>query len=86
MIYNQRLLLAGERAQRAAARDMAERFHAKPAVKRQRLRASCRLNLEKFLLTYMRASFPLRFSADHSAVVAGIQRAVIGGGLELLAV
>lgn len=49
-------------------------------------REACRLDLEKFLLTFLPESFPLPFSPDHLRVIAKLQHAALKGGQFLEAV
>ena len=52
-----------------------------PPVKNVRRRASCRLNLLKFLRTYFPNSTGLSpFSDDHKRVIARIKQCILGGG------
>lgn len=44
-------------------------------------RLSCRLDLAKFLKTYLVKQFPLPFSRDHHLVIEKIQKAVLDSGL-----
>jgi len=44
-------------------------------------RAACRLDLARFLVTYLPGTFPLPFSADHLHVIGKIQTAALAGGL-----
>jgi hypothetical protein len=61
----------------AQARDIG----AIPAVKNPERRAACRLDLAKFLTTYLPGTFKLPFSADHLHVIGKIQTAALTGGL-----
>jgi len=52
-----------------------------PAVKDRQRREACRLDLPRFLKTYLPNSFPAPFSEDHLRVLAKTQGALLGGGL-----
>jgi hypothetical protein len=86
-----RLLLEGKKLKHKDERTQAEVMRERradgrdigpiPAVKDPERRKACERDLERFLLTYMRESFPLPFSDDHKHVLAKTQTAVLEGGL-----
>ena len=56
-----------------------------PRIKNRRLKTQCGKSLRKFLLRYFPERFFMGFSADHIAVIATIERAILSGGLFALA-
>lgn len=56
-----------------------------PRVKDRRRRDRCRGNFRAFCELYLRATFPLAWSADHLKVIEKIQQAVLTGGLFAMA-
>lgn len=48
-------------------------------------RERCRLDFRLFLETYFPRAFPLRWSDDHLTMIAAVQRAVLTGGLQAIA-
>jgi hypothetical protein len=72
---------AHKRASRAEARDIGQT----PPVQRPEIKEDCRLDLLRFLRTYMAPRFPLAFSDDHLALISSIQGIILHGGLRALA-
>jgi hypothetical protein len=72
---------AHKRASRAEARDIGPT----PPVQRPELKEDCRLDLLRFLRTYMAPRFPLAFSDDHLALISSVQGIILHGGLRALA-
>jgi hypothetical protein len=79
--------LRRERDPRSQSQRMRERDRAArdigpiPALKNPARRKSCRVDLPRFLKTFMPESFPLPWSGDHLHVLARTQSALLEGGL-----
>ncbi|MEM9827846.1 MAG: hypothetical protein AAF958_14740, partial [Planctomycetota bacterium] len=73
------------RRRRNAARERESAEEAKdigplPKVANWARRKRCERDLLKYMLTYLRESFPLDFSKDHLDFVAAVQRCILDGG------